>query len=152
MRYSEAIKLGGMLAPKCRWKFYDEKTGAMCVQGAALNAVGELNKTQAPIFSGSENHRLMKQTWPEACQTKVELGDIPYVARAYFVRAAIRRPNSQTIRGVSITLNNYTHWTREQIADWVAKMEVKYGLVEEEPVTNVEPSHKEAMCMVGQGA
>ncbi len=44
MRLSEAIRLGGMIAPKAECRFYDPGTGGMCAFGAALEAIGELDK------------------------------------------------------------------------------------------------------------
>lgn len=42
MRLSEAIRLGAMLKPQTTMNYFDERLGATCALGAALDAVGML--------------------------------------------------------------------------------------------------------------
>lgn len=117
MYYSDAIRLGGMMRPKCQGEFYDFWTGGVCVQGAALNAMGALTESKR---RGYQNRRKIRELFPDVHRQHVDLedvGSLPDLVRF-----------TGTILEVSVGLNDYTDWTRERIADWVEAMEWKYGI------------------------
>ncbi len=139
--YSEAIRLGGMLAPKAKWVFYDGRTGAMCVQGAALQAIGKLHTTEVKpwtfgvVPACEANHEEMEDTWPQECLNEVvALEDLPspftVSALSPFDQSSMDYLNKygMSIVDGSMLLNNYTDLTREEIADWVEMMGKKYGI------------------------
>jgi len=121
MRYSEAIRLGGMLQQKSRFVFFCKETpitsAGVCVQGAALNAIGKLDKTKSNKHIA--HWHAMDKEFPWAMSAWVGRDDVPSVLQ--------NKWSSYRLQNITINLNDVTDWTRERIADWVARMEVKYG-------------------------
>lgn len=122
MKYSEAIRLGGMMRPKAQGTIYDPETGGVCVQGAALAACGKLQLVEQkhdmslvdlfPMFFGSD-------------APIVKSCDVPTYSYSWSVNGILE---------ISVWLNDYTNWTRERIADWVEKMEIKYNIYNDQPI------------------
>lgn len=126
MRYSEAIRLGGMMRPKAVGRFYDDCTGGVCVQGAALDACGKLDKANQEYTL-----KFVEELFPGIGNT-IHIYDVPNKIKWIF----ISHQKYASIREVSAQLNNKTDWTREQIADWVEQMEDKYKLYPVDQSTN----------------
>ncbi len=129
MRFSEAIRLGGMMTPKAIHLFYDSDNGGMCVQGAALDAIGKMRKVDNndPLPVDYHPHDEIAYAWPEI-STHVKFKDIPREVRHV-------QGNYRSILRIATHLNNFTNWTRERIADWVATMEDKYIFPQVETTT-----------------
>jgi len=129
MKYSEAIRLGGMMRPKIKCVF--SNGDGVCVQGAALDACGSLSHRNFV-----ENIINMKHLFPEVHQYIIERGDVPITY--------LKRDSLYNIQHVSQLLNDCTDWTRERIADWVEKMEIKYNVYNDQPITT-EVQHEDTI-------
>jgi len=128
MKYSEAIRLGGMMRPKAQGTIYDPETDGVCIQGAALDACGKLKLIR------HRRDETIETLFPELFGFSVanlEPDDIEFLA-------VNNRPYTSswyTIYGMSVWINDNTNWTRERIADWVEKMEIKYNIYNDQPIT-----------------
>src|SRR5690349_2366375 len=101
MKLSDAILLGSVNNKQAFGFFYLE--GATCAMGAALDAVGKLNR-----FRQDKNFTNEREVWPWAHNTRA---DCP-----------VCKLNNK-VREIVAHLNNTHGWTRPQIAAWVATIE-----------------------------
>lgn len=96
---SEAMRLGAMLKPQGSWS--NSIWGAeTCALGAAADAIG-LQEDSFVRMCG------LSCAWPVLMLMTTD----PVTGRR------------NTVTGVIWALNDHHHWTREQIADWVATVE-----------------------------
>jgi len=99
LKLSEAIRMGAMLSPQTRLEYEDE-TGATCAMGAAYKAVGHNDREHNP------------KPWEVILAEKVNCPD------------TLRDCAARSLEHIIIHLNDFHDWTREQIADFVASIEV----------------------------
>src|SRR3972149_6029033 len=99
MKLSEAILLGSINTEQAFGKFYSN--GKTCAQGAALDAVGCLDKVQQYT-----NHSIHDKLWPWAAE-KGTMITCP--------TGKCHEPRS-FVRSFIAHLNNDHRWTRPQIA------------------------------------
>lgn len=109
MRLSEAIRLGSMIRPQGFERLYVD--GGSCAAGAALEAVGR---------------------WKDGMFALGLWGAIGQEINAFPGLPPLHRQECPTCQGgvmmgdwysALIHLNDHHRWTREQIADWVEKVE-----------------------------
>ncbi len=134
MYYSDAIRLGAMLDKKTKNHFFTH--GGSCVQGAALKAVGAVVEPVS-ILDCRDSCRLFEKFFPAVCEEVLRDEDRAEIL-GHITKDVIDKntlliilPESN-IRLGSELLNDRTDWTREEIADWVEKMEWKYGIRKKE--------------------
>jgi len=100
MRLSEAVRLGSMLGPQLIGELVNGKGGS-CVLGAALLAtLGYERWSAAPYWD------LMISRYPQLLHQVQH----PKLGHTH-----------QTLQSIAVELNNNYHWTREQIAAWIAQ-------------------------------
>lgn len=123
MKFSEAIRLGAMLKPQgFRSIAANERT---CAFGAAYEAVGILT-----AFLGTKDYDRRRDLVYGAFPI------IPKLPHKCFVCRAFALPD-----GVIVThLNDQHRWTREQIADWIEKIEQQQAQPEIPQPASVEAS------------
>lgn len=97
MKLSEAIRLGSMIRPQAFGDHF--RGGGSCAMGAAMEAVGMTRGSEEP----PEWLAMLSATGIRGCPV-------------------CHAPQNNAI-GVSIHLNDWHRWTREQIADWVETIE-----------------------------
>lgn len=110
MKLSDAIRLGSMIRPKADGYFF--RAGASCAQGAALEAIGVLDRYDSDL-----NHDLMCEYFPIVEQKAA----CPACGDSFLrtVKSIIPHLNN-----TSSWSGNFDHgWSREQIADWVETIE-----------------------------
>jgi len=109
MKLSEAIRLGAMATPKADGVFFDRRTEATCAQGAALLAIGKLDRKPR------HNHANMTAAWPWIVTTRVSC---PSCGKRGSVRSLIIHLNDEFG-----TAAGGHGWNRNRIAGWVATLE-----------------------------
>ncbi len=110
MKLSEAIRLGAMLKPQSIGGASDGETS--CALQAACESYGENYFTSGPSLA----RRLLPGDLH--CPECSRAGD------AFWV--------------IACCLNDYHHWTRERIADWVATIEAQQECIGHPAKTNTE--------------
>jgi|SRR5215471_7449571 len=118
MKLSEAIRLGAMATPKADGVFFDRRTEATCAQGAALLAIGKLDRKPR------HNHANMTAAWPWIVTTRVSC---PSCGKRGSVRSLIIHLNDEFG-----TAAGGHGWNRNRIAGWVATLEPKNVISPEE--------------------
>ncbi len=104
MRLSEAIRLGAMLRPQGFGDLWTSAGLRSCALGAALDA------------AGLHEHEHAKS------QALLAIAAFP-ILDAAATCPSCARPALVNVGAVVVHLNDYHHWTREAIADWVARIE-----------------------------
>ena len=117
MKLSEAIRLGAMLKPQGSGRFY--QNGRTCALGAALDAIGRLDTSR----EWSE-YDLAEKSFPALCAVATPPDWDGY-------------SDPPLWRAIE-WLNDCEHWTREQIADWVATIEAQHEAKQAEQPVAVE--------------
>ncbi len=131
MYYSDAIRLGAMLDKKEQNHFFNH--GGSCVQGAALKAIGAVVEPIS-VIDNLDSCRLFHKNFPAVSEQlmcnedslKIMEHISPYLSHGKIIMPEL------SIRLGSELLNDRTDLTREEIADWVEKMEWKYGIRKKE--------------------
>lgn len=117
MTLSDAIRLGAMLKPQAFGGML--KDGGTCALGAAADALGCLHSAMSPrceIVTRYPWLSIRTQTVCPACSYRPQWFDT-----------------------VIAHLNDEHHWTREQIADWVATVEAAQATEAPASVSAVDP-------------
>lgn len=117
MKLSEAIRLGAMLGPQCRYES-ESKRGdvvARCALGGALFAA----TGRSTYASGRDRIATARRLWPVAAVRPAACSECSYEA-------------NDVLHGI-VHLNDMHVWTREQIADFVETIEAHVT----EPVAEV---------------
>ena len=107
LKLSEAIRLGSMETMQAIGAFYSKEADAACALGAALLAVGHLNRDGEDLNHYDEVYAC----WPEARR------------RGYGCPSCLHVTPLNPVAEIIIHLNDDHEWTRERIADWVATVE-----------------------------
>lgn len=107
MKLSEAIRLGAMLGPQLYGRTRDDGLGS-CALGAALLAIGD----EGQLYTDAMGY------WPLLMEPAPSVPEA--IAKEFGESAPIIL---SVIRG----LNDYSRWTREQIADWVETIEKEHA-------------------------
>jgi hypothetical protein len=119
MRLSEAIRLGSMLHPQYFGSLFCMRIGkeilASCALGAAIEATGTNN---------------MKLTFPYLAELVV-----PPIRMEHIFDLGVKYELANAIAH----LNDYARWTREDIADWVERLENENGW-------GIDPTIEENQC------
>jgi hypothetical protein len=115
LQLSEAIRLGAMLRPQGLGAYL--RDGKSCALGAALEAVGTVPSQleSAGTTLGEIIHRWSVAAVGARC---------PRCRGSYYV---------MTVVEAIVHLNDHHHWSREEIADWVATYEKPTDVVVTEP-------------------
>jgi len=111
MKLSEAIRLGAMATPKADGVFFDPRHEATCAQGAALLAIGQLDRKSC------RNHARMRAAWPWIVTTRAMC---PSCGKQGTVGSLIPHLNNEF--GAA---SGGHGWNRHRIAGWVATLESK---------------------------
>jgi hypothetical protein len=121
IKLSEAIRLGAMLGPQCFSRLFDE-SGGSCAIGAAIEAVGQANKGRwLPVGRYWNEDDLV---FYDAARAHILAYQVPIHWKPVFEAIEQVQCPVGCGREASIPhLNNLHRWTREQIADWVERIE-----------------------------
>lgn len=114
MKYSEAMRLGAMLAPQAYGVFKDQN-GNTCANGAVMEAMGV---NLIPMGQHFKDWRKTLSSFPEAMIPAT----CPVCGKhssSYVKYYGEQRNGAWGI--VADCLNNTHKWTREQIADWLER-------------------------------
>jgi hypothetical protein len=111
MKLSDAIRLGAMATPKADGVFFDPRKEATCAQGAALLAIGQLDRKSC------RNHARMMSAWPWIVTTRATC---PSCGKPGTVRSLIPHLNNEF--GAA---SGGHGWNRNRIAGWIATLEPK---------------------------
>lgn len=111
MKLSEAIRLGAMNRPHGRGGLISN-TGQTCAMGAALDAAGLLEQLTSSIYSNGSNY-------PDP----IAVARFPIMALVVDHPACKLYSKRLPLFTVAATLNDVVGWTREEIADWVERIE-----------------------------
>lgn len=117
MKLSEAIRLGAMLKPQCFGRYF-YRDGS-CALGAAADALG-VQVDQLCVGNGTIVPQIYASNWPRSSVTFMFMTVPPLCPACGQQRAAV----DCLIRH----LNDEHRWTREQIADVVARIEAQQEL------------------------
>ena len=104
MKYSDAILLGSTWKPQA-YGWTRSADGATCANGAALDAMGKLGEGERRNYNNEELAKLF-----------------PVIVGKCFVCPRCGC-SMGILPNVVAHLNDYHTWTREAIAEWVAKVE-----------------------------
>src|SRR5689334_13396474 len=110
MKLSEAVRLGAMATPKADGVFYDWRTGATCAQGAALLAIGQLQRV-----GNKANHEQMVAAWPWIKTTRANCPSCGKLERVRWLIHHLNNEFGQQTGGHG--------WRRHRIAGWIATLE-----------------------------
>lgn len=110
MKLYEAIRLGAMLKPQCFGHLVTFVPARTCALGAALDAVGTL----ATVKGFFASMAALDEHFPELMSVEVKCPG--HICVKHLTH------QTYTLAGAITHLNDYHHWTREQIADWVEQM------------------------------
>lgn len=145
LKLSEAIRLGSMVTEPDKYCLlsvgidaFGAKVDLACALGAAYIAGGvvkNIGSSRSQIcFRPEIDHEKLRSMWPFLNTMIVSL---PIVPENPFISLGL---------GYIITkLNDKYYWSREQIADWVERIEKEYNLYQEEPITE-ESTATEVVC------